>query len=75
MCPIHEVSTDLPKTRYPDKMICEDFKDELLDKLNELRETNILCDATIRTEGQDFAATNVFYVLQARTFGLYLRVK
>jgi len=56
-------------------MICEDFKDELLDKLNELRETNILCDATIRTEGQDFAATNVFYVLQARTFGLYLRVK
>ena len=56
MCPIHEVPTDLPKTRYPDKMICEDFKDELLDKLNELRETNILCDATIRTEGQDFAA-------------------
>ena len=36
--------------------MCEDFKDELLDKLNELRETNILCDATIRAEGQDFAA-------------------
>ena len=32
------------------------FKDELLDKLNELRETNVLCDTTIRTEGQDFAA-------------------
>ena len=37
-------------------MIHEDFKDELLDKLNELRETNVLCDATIRAEGQDFAA-------------------
>ena len=36
--------------------MCEDFKDELLDKLNELRETNVLCDATIRAEGQDFAA-------------------
>ena len=38
------------------KMICEDFKDELLGKLNELRETNILCDTTVRAEGQDFAA-------------------
>ena len=37
-------------------MISEDFKDELLDKLNELRETNVLCDTTIRAEGQDFAA-------------------
>ena len=36
--------------------MCEDFKDELLDKLNELRETNVLCDTTIRAEGQDFAA-------------------
>ena len=36
-------------------MISEDFKDELLDKLNELRETNVLCDTTIRAEGQDFA--------------------
>ncbi len=39
-----------------DKMICEDFKDELLDKLNELRETNVLCDTTIRAEGHDFPA-------------------
>ena len=38
------------------KLINEDFKDELLHKLNELRETNILCDTTIRAEGQDFAA-------------------
>ena len=37
-------------------MIREDFKDELLDKLNELRETKVLCDTTIPTEGQDFAA-------------------
>ncbi|XP_078375891.1 kelch-like protein 12 [Oculina patagonica] len=34
----------------------EDFKDELLHKLNELRETNILCDTTIRAQGQDFPA-------------------
>ena len=37
-------------------MTCKDFKDELLDKLNELRETNVLCDTTIRAKGQDFAA-------------------
>ena len=34
----------------------QDFKDELLHKLNELRETKILCDATIRAQGQDFPA-------------------
>ena len=38
------------------KMICEVFKDELLHELNEFRKTNILCDTTIRAEGQDFAA-------------------
>ena len=37
-------------------IIYEDFKDELLHKLNELRETNILCDTTIRAYGQDFPA-------------------
>ena len=37
-------------------MTCEDYKDELLHQLNELRETSILCDTTIRAEGQDFAA-------------------
>ena len=36
--------------------IYEDFKDELLHKLDELRETNILCDTTIRAQGQDFPA-------------------
>ena len=38
------------------EMIYEDFKDELLHKLNELRETNTLCDTTIRAQGQDFTA-------------------
>ena len=38
------------------EIICEDFKDELLHKLNELRETNILCDTTVRAQGQDFPA-------------------
>ena len=38
------------------KIIYEDFKDELLHKLNKLRETNVLCDTTIRAQGQDFAA-------------------
>jgi len=45
-----EVELDLPEHIY------EDFKDELLHKLNELRETNILCDTTIRAQGQDFPA-------------------
>ena len=34
----------------------EDFKDELLQKLHEFRETNILCDTIIRAQGQDFPA-------------------
>ena len=34
----------------------ENFKDELLQKLNELRETNVLCDTTIRAQGRDFPA-------------------
>ena len=38
------------------EIIYDDFKDELLHKLNELRETNTLCDTTIRAQGQDFAA-------------------
>ena len=36
------------------EFIHEDFKDELLHKLNELRETNILCDTTIRAQEQEF---------------------
>lgn len=38
------------------ELIHEDFKDRLLHKLNELRETNILCDTTIRAQGRDFPA-------------------
>ena len=38
------------------EIIYEDFKDELLHKLDELRETNILCDTAIRAEGQEFPA-------------------
>ena len=34
----------------------DDFREELLHKLNELRESNSLCDATIRAQGQDFPA-------------------
>ena len=37
-------------------VVFEDFKDELLHRLNELRETNILCDTTIRAQEQDFPA-------------------
>ena len=37
-------------------IIEEDFRDELLNELNELRETNILCDTTIRAQGQDLPA-------------------
>ena len=44
------------QVKNEDKMIRKDFKDELLDKLNELRETNVLCDTTVRAEGHDFAA-------------------
>ena len=34
----------------------QDFKDKLLFKLHELRKDNVLCDVTLRIEGQDFAA-------------------
>jgi len=38
------------------EIVYENFKDELLHNLNELRETSILCDTTIRAQGQDFPA-------------------
>ena len=56
LSPIHEIHVVFLQSRHKDNMIREDFKDELLDKLNELRETNVLCDTTIRAEGQDFTA-------------------
>ncbi len=34
----------------------EGFKEEILSKLNQLRKEGILCDVTLRIEGQDFAA-------------------
>ena len=34
----------------------KEFKEELLSELNELRKENILCDVTLRIEGQDFPA-------------------
>ena len=34
----------------------QDFKEKLLFKLNELRKDKVLCDVTLRIEGQDFAA-------------------
>ena len=40
-----------------EKLISDrEFKEELLVNFNELREENVLCDATLRIEGQDFAA-------------------
>ena len=38
------------------KLTDPNFKEDLLHKLNELRESNTLCDVTLRAEGQDFAA-------------------
>ncbi len=34
----------------------EEFKEEILSKLNQLRKEGILCDVTLRIEGQDFPA-------------------
>ena len=40
-----------------EKLICDkEFKEELLLNFNELREENVLCDVTLRTEEQDFVA-------------------
>ena len=36
--------------------IDRDFKDELLNNLNKLRQSNVLCDITVRSEGQGFSA-------------------
>lgn len=38
------------------RVIDEDFKQELIQKLDELRRSNILCDTTLRADGQDFTA-------------------
>ena len=51
----HILLCEEPAEKKPE-IIYEDFKDELLHKLNELRETNILCDTTVRAQGQDFPA-------------------
>ena len=53
-----EVTTQKEEAQNGQKhgKIDDDFKEELLHKLNELRETNILCDTTIRAQGQDFPA-------------------
>lgn len=37
-------------------LIDEQFKEELLSKLNQLRKQGLLCDVTLRIEGQDFVA-------------------
>ena len=53
----HECKEDRKKEPQKDREITFDnFKDELLHKLNELRERNSLCDTTIRAQGQDFPA-------------------
>ena len=39
------------------KLLCDkEFKEELLSKLNQLRKEKILCDVSLRIEGQDFPA-------------------
>ena len=38
------------------KIVNDDFREELLHELNELRESNSLCDTTIRAQGKDFPA-------------------
>ena len=42
--------------RHPRKVTDDKYKDQLLHTLNEHRKANILCDTTLRAEGQDFAA-------------------
>ena len=41
------------RAEEPEEETHKDFKDELLQKLNEFRETNFLCDTIIRAQGQD----------------------
>ena len=39
-----------------ERLLDEEFQNDLLHNLNELRKSNILCDTTIKTEGEDFPA-------------------
>ena len=40
-----------------EKVLCDKaFTEELVDKLNELRKDNTLCDVTLQIEGQNFSA-------------------
>lgn len=43
-------------TKAMESLLDEEFKNDLLQNLNELRKSNILCDTTIRAEGDDFVA-------------------
>ena len=42
--------------RQENQEVDQDFKEELIHKLDELRKSNLVCDATVRAEGQDFPA-------------------
>ena len=46
------------KTMNSDELLVKDeeFKEEILSKLNQLRKEGILCDVTLRIDGQDFPA-------------------
>lgn len=43
-------------TKAMESLLDEEFKNDLLQNLNELRKSNILSDTTIRAEGDDFVA-------------------
>lgn len=38
------------------QVLDEVFRKELIEKLDELRKSNLLCDTTLRADGQEFAA-------------------
>ena len=56
-CSPKMAATAIQNAEENQKVLCDKpFKEELLDKLNELRKDNTLCDVTLQIEGQNFSA-------------------
>ena len=58
-----------------EKVLCDKaFTEELVDKLNELRKDNTLCDVTLQIEGQNFSAHRCVLSAATRTSVHFLPV-
>ena len=54
--PTYHRKTTMAHSNRETQVLDEVFRKELIEKLDELRKSNLLCDTTLRADGQEFAA-------------------